>query len=143
MSADVAWRALMRELLDTNRRIRAFPNESMRAARLRSNLRITSIGVEMRQALRRLALAAAATLAVPAVHAMNIVVGQVGPMSGMEANQGRSYGVGMELLFKQVNKAGGVNGNTFTLVRKDDGGRPEDTVALTKELLAESKPLVL
>jgi ABC-type branched-subunit amino acid transport system substrate-binding protein len=61
----------------------------------------------------------------------------------MEANQGRSYSAGMELLFKQVNKAGGINGHQFTLVRKDDGGRPEDTVALTKELLADSKPLVL
>jgi ABC-type branched-subunit amino acid transport system substrate-binding protein len=28
-------------------------------------------------------------------------------------------------------------------VRKDDGGRPEDTVAVTKQMLAEDKPLVL
>jgi ABC-type branched-subunit amino acid transport system substrate-binding protein len=74
---------------------------------------------------------------------MNLVVGQVGPMSGMEATQGRAYATGMELLFNEVNKAGGVNGHTFTLVRKDDGGRPEDTVALTKELIAKDKPIVL
>src|SRR5438874_3067906 len=97
----------------------------------------------MRQTIGRLALAVAVSWSAPVVHAATIIVGQVGPLSGLEANQGRAYGAGMELLFKQVNKAGGVNGHQFTLVRKDDGGRPEDTVALTKELLAESKPLAL
>ena len=87
-----------------------------------------------------LAFFAHAALAAPAA---NLVVGQVGPMSGMEATQGRAYATGMELLFNQVNKSGGVNGHMFTLVRKDDGGRPEDTVALTKELIAKDKPIVL
>lgn len=72
-----------------------------------------------------------------------LVVGQVGPMSGLEANQGRAYSAGMQLLFNNVNKAGGVNGHTFTLVRKDDGGRPEDTVNVTKQMLADDKPMVL
>jgi branched-chain amino acid transport system substrate-binding protein len=75
--------------------------------------------------------------------AATLVVGQVGPMSGMEASQGRAYGVGMQLYFDSVNKSGGVNGHQFKLVRKDDGGRPEDTVGLTKQMLAEDKPLVL
>lgn len=85
---------------------------------------------------------AAALFALPAAHAAQIVVGQVGPMSGLDANQGRAYAVGMQLMFNNANKAG-VNGHTFTLVRKDDGGRAEDTVSVTKELLAESKPMVL
>ena len=75
--------------------------------------------------------------------AAQLVVGQVGPMSGLEANQGRAYSAGMQLLFNNVNKAGGVNGHTFTLVRKDDGGRPEDTVSVTKQMLADDKPMVL
>ncbi|WP_312844687.1 ABC transporter substrate-binding protein [Diaphorobacter nitroreducens] len=82
-------------------------------------------------------------LAAPLVHATQVVVGQVGPMSGLDANQGRAYAAGMQLLFNSVNKSGGVNGHTFTLVRKDDGGRPEDTIAATREMLAEDKPLVL
>ncbi|GAB2585236.1 hypothetical protein GCM10027034_17090 [Ramlibacter solisilvae] len=86
---------------------------------------------------------AASIVAAPAAWSMDIVVGQVAPMSGLEANQGRAYAAGMELLFKQVNKAGGVNGHRFTLVRKDDGGRPEDTLSATRELITESKPLVL
>lgn len=90
----------------------------------------------------RLVLAAAALVASGA-QAAQIVVGQVGPMSGLEASQGRAYGAGMQLYFNRVNKGGGVNGHTFTLVQKDDGGRPEDTVSVTRQLLAEDKPLVL
>ncbi|MES2414575.1 MAG: ABC transporter substrate-binding protein [Pseudomonadota bacterium] len=87
-----------------------------------------------------LSLAAMATF--PS-NAAQIVVGQVCPLSGLEANQGRAYGAGMQLYFDIVNKAGGVNGNTFTLVRKDDRGVPEETVAATKKMLAEEKPMVL
>lgn len=82
-------------------------------------------------------------LGMPLANATQIVVGQVGSMSGLDANQGRAYAVGMQLMFNSVNKIGGINGHTFTLVRKDDGGRAEDTVSATKQLLAEEKPLVL
>lgn len=82
-------------------------------------------------------------LAASAAQAAQVVVGQVGPMSGLDANQGRAYAAGMQLLFDTVNKSGGVNGHTFALVRKDDGGRVEDTVAATRTLLTEDKPLVL
>jgi branched-chain amino acid transport system substrate-binding protein len=93
--------------------------------------------------MARIFVAGALAAGAHAAQAANVVVGQVGPMSGLEANQGRAYAAGMQLLFANVNKAGGVNGHTFTLVRKDDGGRPEDTVSVTKQVLAEDKPLVL
>lgn len=97
--------------------------------------------------MARIARAAVAALAlVGSSHALlaaQVVVGQVGPMSGLEASQGRAYGTGMQVYFNAVNRAGGVNGHTFTLVRRDDGGRPEDTVAGTKALVAEDKPTVL
>jgi branched-chain amino acid transport system substrate-binding protein len=91
----------------------------------------------------RAALALAASASVTAVQAAQVVVGEVAPLSGLEAAQGRAYAAGMQLWFDAVNKAGGVNGNTFTLVKRDDSGRPEDTVAATKALLAEDKPMVL
>ena len=84
-----------------------------------------------------------ALLAAHAAMAAQIVVGQVAPMSGPEARQGRAYGVGMQMYFDAINKEGGVNGHTFTLVRKDDLGQPAETVALTRKLLADEKPLVL
>jgi ABC-type branched-subunit amino acid transport system substrate-binding protein len=93
--------------------------------------------------IARIAVAGAAVAALNLGHAAQIVVGQVGPMSGMEANQGRGYAVGMQLAFNAANASGGVNGNTFVLVRKDDGGRPEDTLTVTRQLLAEDKPLIL
>jgi ABC-type branched-subunit amino acid transport system substrate-binding protein len=92
--------------------------------------------------LRTLATALALA-AGPLAQAAQIVVGQVGPMSGLDASQGRAYAAGMQLAFSAVNAAGGVNGHTFALVRKDDGGRPEDTVAATRQMLADDKPLVL
>lgn len=97
----------------------------------------------VRSLVRGVALAAAAAWGAHAAHAAQVVVGQVGPMSGLEASQGRAYATGMQLYFEAVNKAGGVNGHTFKLVRRDDGGRPEDTVAGTRQLLAEDKPIVL
>ncbi|HVL10273.1 MAG TPA: ABC transporter substrate-binding protein [Burkholderiaceae bacterium] len=88
------------------------------------------------------AITAAGTVA-GSVFAAQIVVGQVGPMSGLDANQGRAYAAGMQLYFNEVNRIGGVNGHTFMLLRKDDFGRPEDTVAITRQLLYEQRPLVL
>jgi branched-chain amino acid transport system substrate-binding protein len=94
-------------------------------------------------AVRWMAAAAMAAVALGTAQAGQVVVAQVGPMTGLEAALGRGYAVGLDLAFKAANAAGGANGNTFTLVRKDDGGRPEDTVALTKQVLDEDKPLVL
>ncbi|MBS0452776.1 MAG: ABC transporter substrate-binding protein [Proteobacteria bacterium] len=75
--------------------------------------------------------------------AATVVVGQVAPISGPEARQGRDYGTGLQMYFDAVNKEGGINGHTFTLVRKDDHGQPAETVALTRKMVSEDKPLVL
>lgn len=71
------------------------------------------------------------------------VVGQVAPMSGVGATQGRAYAQGMRLYFDQVNKAGGVQGQPVQLVTVDDVGHPDETVDKTRKLLDESKPVVL
>lgn len=86
---------------------------------------------------------AAAVLTAPLTHAAQVLVGEVCPLSGLEANQGRAYGAGMQLYFDTVNKTGGVNGHTFALVRRDDRGAPEETVAATRKMLAEDRPMVL
>jgi branched-chain amino acid transport system substrate-binding protein len=89
------------------------------------------------------AVVAAAALATQVAGAAQLVIAQVAPLSGLEAIQGRAYSAGLQLAFSNANKAGGVAGHTFSLVRKDDGGRPEDTIAATNQILAESKPLAL
>jgi branched-chain amino acid transport system substrate-binding protein len=96
-----------------------------------------------RTKLARSLMGAFAAATLHFAQAATVVVGQVAPMSGLEANQGRAYAAGMQLYFGNVNKAGGVNGHTFTLVTRDDGGRPEDTLGVTAKLLAEDKPMLL
>jgi branched-chain amino acid transport system substrate-binding protein len=88
-------------------------------------------------------LGCAAFAATHAVQAEQIVVGQVAPLSGPEGSQGKAYAAGMQLFFSGINKSGGVNGYTFALVSKDDGGRPEETVKISRQLLAENQPIVL
>lgn len=78
-----------------------------------------------------------------AAGAASIVVGQVAPLTGLDAAQARAYSAGLQLALDKANKAGGVNGHTFSLARKDDHGQPAETVASTKLLLSESRPLVL
>lgn len=72
-----------------------------------------------------------------------VVVGQVAPLIGIEAGQARAYAAGLRLAFAAANRGGGTNGHTFNLVQRDDASRPEDTVAATKAMLTEDKPMVL
>lgn len=88
-------------------------------------------------------LAAATVLAFQSVGAAPLVIAQVAPLSGLEAIQGRAYSAGLLLAFNNANKAGGAGGHTFSLLRKDDGGRPEDTLSATNQVLTESKPIAL
>lgn len=98
-----------------------------------------------RRAFAHTAVALAWGLAVPMAMAQGNpwVVGQVAPMSGPAANQGRAYADGMRLAFEQVNKAGGVQGRPVQLVTLDDLGLPEETVTKTRQLLEQSRPVVL
>ena len=89
------------------------------------------------------AAAAATAIAATGVRAANLVVGQVAPLTGVEASQGRAYAAGLQIAIAQFNAAGGAAGNTLSLVSRDDGSRPDDTVAATRALLAEQRPLAL
>lgn len=97
----------------------------------------------LRPALRAGLMATLAMVFHSAVHAATLVIGQVAPLTGLEAIQGRAYSAGLQLALDSANKAGGVAGHTFSLVRHDDSSRPEDTVAQTQKLLAEAKPIAL
>lgn len=88
-------------------------------------------------------LALALAMGFAAAQAGQVVVGQVAPLSGLDANQGRAYGAGLQLAFNNANKGGSLNGNTIVLVRKDDAGNPEATLKLTKELVEQDKAVVL
>lgn len=94
--------------------------------------------------VRKALVAAVAWSAVACMaQASGWVVGQVTPLSGAGATQGRAYAQGMQLYFDQVNKAGGVQGQAVRLVTVDDVGHPEDTVERTRRMLTDSRPVVL
>ncbi len=94
---------------------------------------------------RRRWLAAMALLCTPlaALAADNIVIGQVAPFSGSQAVTGKAIHAGAKLYFDAVNARGGVRGRQIKLVTRDDVQKPEDTVRLTRELIAADAPLAM
>jgi ABC-type branched-subunit amino acid transport system substrate-binding protein len=92
------------------------------------------------------ALAFAASFFGPAQAAtavQDIVIGQVAPLTGTIAGTGTEYVAGGAAYFAYVNDNGGINGHKIRVVVKDDSYKPEQTLALTRQLLAEDKPLAL
>lgn len=87
------------------------------------------------------AAAAALTVSLPAA-AADIVVGQVAPLTGIEANQGRAYAAGLQLGLDAANKQAGI-GHNFKLVKADDTGDPEMTVPAARKLIGANNPMVL
>ncbi len=86
-----------------------------------------------------LALASAAAL--PA--AADIVIGQVAPLSGVLATTGAQMVLGGQLYFDAVNEKGGIHGQKIKVLVRDDGYKVEDTVRLTKDLLAKPEVVAL
>ncbi|MBV7427370.1 MULTISPECIES: ABC transporter substrate-binding protein [unclassified Acidovorax] len=100
-------------------------------------------GTVIPRMLRALLCGTGSLLLMASASAVPIVVAQVAPLSGFRASDGRGYSAGMQMYFNHVNKSGGINGNTLVLVRKDDGGSPEQTLASTQQLLIEHRPILL
>ncbi len=92
-----------------------------------------------RRALLRLAGAAAATLAMPALAqgTRRIVLGQSAALSGPAAQLGLQMNRGARLFFDRLNAEGGVNGRSIEIKALDDGYEPDRCAANTKALIAE------
>jgi len=102
----------------------------------------TSHSTTRRQAL----YAVAALVASPWASAAGntLTVGQVASLSGSNgADLGQGLKHGIEACFKAVNLAGGVRGQALRLVSKDDRYVPDETVRLTRELIAQERPVAL
>ena len=73
-----------------------------------------------------------------------LVVGQVASLSGSNgADLGQGLKAGVQACFLAVNTAGGIRGQALRLVSKDDRYLPEETVSLTRELIARDRPVAL
>lgn len=76
-------------------------------------------------------------------HAGEVVIAQVAPLSGVLATTGERMVLGAKLHFDVVNAAGGINGQMIRHEVRDDGYRVDDTIAQTRDLLENVKPLAL
>lgn len=73
----------------------------------------------------------------------DVVVGQVAPFSGPQAVTGRAIHAGAKLYFDMVNARGGVKGRRIRFVTRDDAQKPDETVRLVKELVAQESPVAM
>ncbi len=93
--------------------------------------------------LAALLIAMTASLAQAAPAREDIVIGQVAPLTGTIAGTGDEYVAGAAAYFAHVNANGGIYGRKIRVVLKDDSYKPDQTLALTRQILAEDKPLAL
>ena len=79
----------------------------------------------------------------PANGGGEVVIGQVAPLSGVLASTGEQMVLGGRIYFEAVNEQGGVNGARIRHKVVDDGYKVEETVRLTRDLLAKADTVAL
>jgi branched-chain amino acid transport system substrate-binding protein len=84
------------------------------------------------------AVAATAMLATGA-YAADIKVGVMGPFTGGSSSMGVSMRDGVRLAVKEINAAGGINGNKIVLVERDDEAKNERGVQIAQEFINNEK----
>ncbi len=89
------------------------------------------------------AMAMAMALPWTSVQAADIVIAQVAPLSGVLATTGKQMVLGGKIYFDHINATGGVNGQKIVVKVTDDGYKVDETVRLTKELLANPDVVAL
>jgi hypothetical protein len=80
------------------------------------------------------AVAATAMLATGA-YAADIKLGVSGPFTGGSSSMGVSMRDGVRLATKEINAAGGINGNKIVLIERDDEAKNERGVQIAQELI--------
>lgn len=80
-------------------------------------------------------------LIVPALAQAELRFGMVAPFSGGAAGLGEGMRTGIEAHFREVNEAGGVNGQSLELISRDDGYEPSRSAPLTREIIEEEEVL--
>jgi branched-chain amino acid transport system substrate-binding protein len=84
------------------------------------------------------AVAATAMLANGA-YAADIKLGVSGPFTGGSSSMGVSMRDGVRLAAKEINAAGGINGNKIVLIERDDEAKNERGVQIAQELINNEK----
>lgn len=74
--------------------------------------------------------------------AQDIVIGQIGPFTGLPAPDAPQINQGAKAFFAQLNKAGGVNGRKVAFFELDDTYKPDGFVAAFEQAM-QRKPVAL
>jgi branched-chain amino acid transport system substrate-binding protein len=85
----------------------------------------------------------AAAQGTPGVTADEIKIGALGALTGPGYLYGRLIMNGAEVVYNEVNKAGGVNGRKITLVREDDRCDAASAIAAAKKLIFQHQVFML
>jgi branched-chain amino acid transport system substrate-binding protein len=72
-----------------------------------------------------------------------ILIGEVGSLSGSEATFGVSTHEGIEMAIKEINAAGGVKGRKLKVKVYDDQGKPEEAATAATKLITLDKAVLL
>ena len=75
--------------------------------------------------------------------AAEIVIAQIAPLSGVLASTGQQMVLGAKVYFDFVNAHGGVNGAQIRTLVADDAYKVEQTLALTREMVARPEVVAL
>ena len=116
-----------------------------RARPTRRAAALPDVAAGLLQSLRHVGLASALVAISPwsAAQAADIVIGQVAPLSGVLATTGKQMVLGGTIYFKHINATGGVHGQKIVVKVVDDGYKVDDTIRLTRELLADPDVVAL
>ncbi len=72
-----------------------------------------------------------------------LLIGEVGSMTGSEATFGQSTHNGITLAFEKINAAGGVKGKKLKLISLDDQGKPEEAATAVTKLVTQDKVIAV
>jgi len=75
----------------------------------------------------------------PAADTGDIIIGEVGSLTGSEAAFGISTRNGIELALEDANAAGGVKGRKVKVIVYDDQSKPEEAASATTRLITQDK----
>lgn len=73
----------------------------------------------------------------------DVLIGQVAPLSGVLASTGQQMVLGGKVWFDAVNAQGGVHGQKIRTIVRDDGYKVDETLRLTRELVADPQVVAL
>lgn len=75
--------------------------------------------------------------------AATIKIGLMAPITGAFASEGQDMKKIVELMAEELNKAGGINGDTVEIVVEDDGSTPRSAATAASRLVAQGVPAVI